>query len=583
MYFFQESPGASCLRVVSIALVLSLTATAAMADLSTKKSIGNWVNCGGGNADDTSGAIEAFAAARHGAFTLVVDCPVHLHSGMAIDRGIFIDTGTTVKFTGSGKFFVDNMFHPAFIIADSHDITLTDWNVEWDGIFPVNPNVGGYELDGKFVSAPGTKQPAGAFNDLILTKWLADNRSVTFDEAHGWVKSVWVGGVNPAAVFFMTGDSYYVAVTGMKLYVPPNVGANHFMPMAFSFSANWRGQQTVHGATPHTKKYVEVPHRLTFSGVKLDGTLMGFQGNAWDALFEDITSLRYGDSQDSMGGHVGGIGKWFPPPHLFYLNYAYTGDPGLFNTNIHIENVSDMGPRLGVARDKGGSDGISGYALSLKLGCTECSVNNYTSNRPDGFMDVLPSDGMTVSNVNATFDSQFINYVFPAGLRFPGSGYSNVTFENVQMKDTAELSLGGPIGNAASATNEALVFSNVQIELNRWAGSDLPLPTIGGLTNNVALNYTMTGQSMKVTHLQKGAVTSTLKATPTAFRAGGSTVLHWSSRDARTCTASGAWSGPIRTSGSVVVKLATTGNHDFTLRCSNGSASSSTTLRVVAH
>jgi hypothetical protein len=27
-----------------------------------------------------------------------------------IDRGIFIDTGTTVQFTGSGKFFVDNMF-----------------------------------------------------------------------------------------------------------------------------------------------------------------------------------------------------------------------------------------------------------------------------------------------------------------------------------------------------------------------------------------------------------------------------------------------------------------------------------------
>jgi hypothetical protein len=47
-----------------------------------------------------------------------------------INRGIFIDTGTAVQFTGSGKFFVDDMFHPAFIIANSHDITLTDWNVD---------------------------------------------------------------------------------------------------------------------------------------------------------------------------------------------------------------------------------------------------------------------------------------------------------------------------------------------------------------------------------------------------------------------------------------------------------------------
>jgi hypothetical protein len=50
--------------------------------------------------------------------------------------GIFIDTGTTIQFTGSGKFFVDNMFHPAFIIANSHDITLTDWNVNGTECFP---------------------------------------------------------------------------------------------------------------------------------------------------------------------------------------------------------------------------------------------------------------------------------------------------------------------------------------------------------------------------------------------------------------------------------------------------------------
>ncbi len=86
------------------------------------------------------------------------------------------------------------------------------------------------------------------------------------------------------------------------------------------------------------------------------------------------------------------MGKWFAPPHLFYLSYAPNGDPALFNSNIRIRNVLDDGPRVGAARDKAASDGLSGYALSLKLGCVDCSVDNYITTRPDGFLDVLPSD-----------------------------------------------------------------------------------------------------------------------------------------------------------------------------------------------
>ena len=120
------------------------------------------------------------------------------------------------------------MFHPAFVIANSSNITLTNWNVEWAGSVPINPNFGGYELNGQFVASPGTTQPAGAFNDLVLTPWLATNRSIIFDETQGWVKSIWVGGVNPAAVFFITGDSSSVVFTGLKLYVPASAGGNDF-------------------------------------------------------------------------------------------------------------------------------------------------------------------------------------------------------------------------------------------------------------------------------------------------------------------------------------------------------------------
>jgi hypothetical protein len=107
--------------------------------------------------------------------------------------------------------------------------------------------------------------------------------------------------------------------------------------------------------------------------------------------------------------------------------YTFAGDRlQTFTGLIHIDSVLDWGPRVGVARDKGGTDTISGYAMSLKLGCNSCSVDHYGSNRPDGFMDVLPSYGLTVSNVFAEFDSSFLKNVYTAGLRFPATGYHNV-------------------------------------------------------------------------------------------------------------------------------------------------------------
>lgn len=498
-YSLKVAPAA--LAVIA-ALVLPLLSVVALAapEASARKSIRSFVSCSG-TADDTSGAIRAFAAAKNSAFTLVVDCPVRLHSGLAIDRGIFIDSGTTVEFSGNGQFIVDNLFHPAFVIANSNNINLIGWNVVWDGILPITGSTGGYEVDGKFVAlAAGTKtQPAGAFNDLILTKWLASNRSVTFENGQGWIKSIWVGGVNLAAVFFITGDSSSIVFNNLRLTAPANAGGDHFVPMAVSFSANWKSNETVNGKTLHTGQFAAVPHGLTFSNVYFDGTLMGWQGNVRDVVFENIESHRYGDLQDEKNDNSGGIGKWYPPPHLFYLNYQDQGDPALFNSNIRISKVNDMGPRIGVARDKGGNDGMSGYANSLKLGCTKCSVNDYTTTRPDGFMDVLPSEDLTVSNVSATFDSVFLNNVFPA-LRFPAKGYTRVKFENIVLTDTAPFSSKGAVSNLPNETNNGITFKNVKIVLNDWAGAGLPNPKIGGTSNDVTIDYVIQSQQKKLSY-----------------------------------------------------------------------------------
>jgi hypothetical protein len=534
-----------------------------------------------GTSDDTTGAKAAFAAAKNNAFTLVVDCPVFLHSATAIDKGIFIDNGTTVQFSGSGKFIVDNMFHPAFIIANSSNITLTKWNVQWNGSVPMNPDFGGYYFNGEYVAASGSTQPAGAFNNLVLTPWLTTNRAVAFDRAQGWITSIWVGGVNPAAVFFLTGDTSNVVMTGLKLYVPSTTGGNGFLPMAISSSANWKSNQTVTPTTPETTKYAAVPHNITFSDIDLDGILMGWQGNIQDTSFENVTSHRYGDLQDANGGTVGGIGKWFPPPHLFYLN-TRAADAGLGNSNLHFSNIVDEGVRVGSARDKGGSDTISGYANSLKLACTDCTVDTYTSHRPDGFMDVLDVDGLTVSNVVATFSSVFINSLYPVGIRFPATTYSNLTFENVQMTDTADSTIRGQIGNATNAANSNIVFTNFVVAMTKWAGNDYPLPTIHGSGTDVLINFTMSAQSSKLTFLQNQAASLAIESTPSVVNAGAKTVINWKTANAGSCSAGGSWSGPLSGSGSRAVAVGAAGSHTFTLNCKTSSLSSSASTVVTA-
>jgi hypothetical protein len=564
-----------------VLLLLTCAWTSARADAgragsapSTRKSISAWVSCSG-KSDDTSGVAKAFEAARHGAFTLVVDCPVNIKVGMDISRSVFIDDGTTVEFSGSGKFTVDNQFIPAFVIADARNITLTDWNVEYDAALPIDQNVGGYWDHDAFVA--GAK-PGNAFSDQRLTRWLAANRSIVFDKTNGNVNSHWPGTSNVCAVFFFTGDSSEVRITGMHLYVPQTAGGERFIPVAFSLNANFKANQTVLGKMPVTGQTDGVPNHLTFSNITLDGTYMGWVGGLQDTLFENIHSQRYGDLQDAGGGTIGGVKKWFAPPHLFYFNYPANGDPALFNTNIEIRDVVDEGPRVGKARDLGGTDSISGYALSLKLGCVTCSVTNYRSSRPDGFMDVLTSDGLKVSNVTASFDSGFLNNLFP-GWRFPSPSYKNVIFDNITLIDTAENSVAGPISNANQPTNQGIVMKNVHVEMNHWTGNGkLPLPTITGQATDISMDYSIKGNASRIVRARHEPVEITFQAAPAPLPAGTATVLNWSVRDATHCEASGAWSGPVPTSGSRSVRISS--NQDFILTCDNGAVQSDATLHV---
>jgi hypothetical protein len=473
------------LAVLGLVMFMGLAPSHAAGNTSgARQSIRKWVSCNEAK-DDAAGAARAFAAAQNRAFTLVVDCPVRIHVGMDISRPIFIESGTAVDFTGAGKFLVDNVLIPEFVIADSSDVVLTHWNVEYVGGVGVQAKIGGYENDGLFV--PG-REPGGAFNDLRLTPWLAANRAIVFDSRQGRVNSPWSTPINTGATFFIVGDSFNLTVDGMDVHVPVSAGVDRFVPVVFSMNYGLKAHETVTTKLPVTPEWFAIPHDLQFTNVVFDGTYMGWVGAVRDALFENIQSHRYGDLQDAAGGNVGGVGKWFAPPHLLYLNYQAAADPALHNQNIVIRNVVDDGPRVGTARDKGGADTLSGYALSLKIGCNNCSVDNYRTSRPDGFMDVLNSDGLKVSNVTATYDSSFLNNVFP-GWRFPSNDYKNLTFENIVLTDVAPASVQPPIGNMNRDSNENIVFTNVRIRVHRWAGTGKPTPNIGGHNNSVSIDY----------------------------------------------------------------------------------------------
>jgi hypothetical protein len=74
--------------------------------------------------------------------------------------------------------------------------------------------------------------------------------------------------------------------------------------------------------------------------------------------------------------------------------------------------------------------------------------------------------------------------------------------------------------------------------------------------------------------------TSSIAAAPSTIDEGQSTTLSWSSTDANSCTASGAWSGNRASSGSETVNPTTTSTYTLTCNGDGGSVTQSTTVTV---
>lgn len=437
---------------------------------SNVRSIQEWTKCNG-TADDLIGLTKAINAAKNGEFVLNIDCPIYAKIGMDIAKPIFINSNTTIKFSGNGVIIVDNVLVPAFVIADSSNINLINWNVKYRGGLPISDITGGYYKNNVFVSASGKTPSAHAFTNVTLKNWLIANKHIRYENK---TSSFWTGPLDPAAIFYIKGSSSNINITNMSLSASDVKLASNFIPIAFSLNPGEVENCTISSNKTISKPCFDVPHNIIFENIKLDGYYFGWHGSGQNITIKNVKASHYGDLQDQEGGNVGGANFWFPPPHLFYFNTQENFDSTLLNNKFLISDVMDYGLRLGVARDKGGDIPLSGSASSLKIQANNSVVDKYTSFRPDGLMDILTSRNLTIKNVVARYNSAFLNYTLPM-IRFTQKNNHNVKLENLSLRDDAPFTYIEPIIGYDNNTNTGIQFINVKMKLNHWGEPSPPL------------------------------------------------------------------------------------------------------------
>ena len=144
---------------------------------------------------------------------------------------------------------------------------------------------------------------------------------------------------------------------------------------------------------------------------------------------------------------------------------------------------------------------------------------------------------------------------------------------------TVDFSLGngGSCGATTGANGQASCTITPSV-----AGSDTLTATFAGTSQDTA---TSTATSFEVTSPPPApppTPTVTITVAPTTITLGAKASLTWSSTNATTCTASGAWSGAESLSGILSVAPTAAGNDAYVLTCVNagGSASATATLTV---
>jgi hypothetical protein len=378
-----------------------------------------------------------------------------------------------------------------------------------------------------------------------------------------FIYSTFLGGTNSATGYAIATD------TGGNAYVTGITTASDF-PTVNPVQASNHGAANF-GANVFVSKLNASGTALVYS-TYLGGTgQAGVSADDWGrAIAVDASGAAY----------VAGSSNSTDFPTLNAVQTTKKGDAG--SDNAFLFSLTPAGSSLVYSTFLGGTDqgGNSGGDIAYGV-AVDASGNAYIAGQADS------SDFPTTMNA---YQPAMLNIAGREGsmgfvAKFTAAGGSSPAATVTLSAAPATIALGQSTLLTWSSSNAtACTASGAWSGAQSLSGSLSETPAATG-TSTFTLTCTGPGASANASASVTidAAPTASISVSPTTISEGGSALLSWSSTNATACTASGAWSGPQSTSGSLSVSPSGTGQSIYTLTCTgvNGSSSvSAATLMV---
>jgi len=419
-----------------------------------------------GVTDDREAFVETLAYADSLNLKVLVDRDMFLDVEETGTKSIFLEDNTWIEGANDARIIVNNLLSPAFIIALTKNITIKNLNILYDQTYDTTF---GWDVNTHYS------------NQMQLEHYLTARHNIIFNSSTPLSRSP----IAFRAVLFMSGGENVILEN--VSFKSKGQTADKFIQWAVKFKEEFGANQTVVNGNGVT----QVPKKIVFKNVLLDGIIMGIQGIVDDFYSIELKSYRYSDLQDVSGNNIGGAGVggdyWMPPPHLFYINSDSSTD--FISKNIQILNTVDYGNYIGSDLVRGSN----GYCHSLKLvnDLENVVVDNYKSYRRDGLGDWGGITNGVFRNIYAESRMEIFNpdYKFNS-LRFVGE-LNNTTITNMTLKD---LSNKVSIYPMDYVWGNGVTMDNVNIFVNELNNSGAGPFGISGL-NNTVINSSLSIES----------------------------------------------------------------------------------------
>jgi Subtilase family len=284
-----------------------------------------------------------------------------------------------------------------------------------------------------------------------------------------------------------------------------------------------------------------------------------------------------------------GLANGSPAPGRIILDVE---DDGLGST---INQFSPSGPTIQGHPGAAGAAAVGAafYFMTPRCGTTPPTLEPYSS---AGGAPILFD---TAGNPQTPVVRQKPDFVGPDGVNntflgytlasdsppFPANGLLSTNIAECQNKPSYPNFFG-----TSAATPHAGAIAALMLQANPaatptqiYAALDKGAVAMGSPTPNLNSGYGFIQADAALAQIPPGPPTLTLSAP--SVTAGSSVTINWSSIAATGCTASGAWSGALKASGSQMVTPKAAGTEKYTLTCANAGGNSvavSQTLTVTA-